>query len=199
MLEPFLEGQTMDAALAANRIFIVDLEILSRLKLDGNKKVGHFKIGKMCIWHVKGTKWKQDIYYSQIWCICLSFTAGAFLWDDPNREQWTKITLIKVGQRNDHDFLESSVSLMHHCLSNNDLDYFKGMLLSFGHGIPFAVWWAMFITSLFGGGCRYLKWDKFSRPEQHISVVFCKLTDARCTCKFVIVSVEFCTRTRIRS
>ena len=40
MLEPFLEGQTMDAALAANRIFIVDLEILSRLKLDENKKVG---------------------------------------------------------------------------------------------------------------------------------------------------------------
>lgn len=41
MLEPFLEGQTMDTALAANRIFIVDLEILSRLKLDENKKVGH--------------------------------------------------------------------------------------------------------------------------------------------------------------
>lgn len=37
----------MDAALAANRIFIVDLEILSRLKLDKNKKVGKFKIGKM--------------------------------------------------------------------------------------------------------------------------------------------------------
>ena len=46
MLEPFLEGQTMDAALAANRIFIVDLEILSRLKLDENKKVGNFKIAK---------------------------------------------------------------------------------------------------------------------------------------------------------
>lgn len=45
MLEPFLEGQTMDAALAAKRIFIVDLEILSRLKLDENKKVG--KIGKI--------------------------------------------------------------------------------------------------------------------------------------------------------
>lgn len=30
----------MDAALAAKRIFIVDLEILSRLKLDENKKVG---------------------------------------------------------------------------------------------------------------------------------------------------------------
>jgi len=56
MLEPFLEGQTMEAALAANRIFIVDLEILSRLKLDGNKKVGHFKIGKMCTCHVKGTQ-----------------------------------------------------------------------------------------------------------------------------------------------
>lgn len=40
MLEPFLEGQAMDAALAAKRIFIVDLEILSRLKLDENKKVG---------------------------------------------------------------------------------------------------------------------------------------------------------------
>ena len=47
MLEPFLEGQTMDAALAANRIFIVDLEILSRLKLDENQKVGNFKIGKI--------------------------------------------------------------------------------------------------------------------------------------------------------
>ena len=46
MLEPFLEGQTMDAALAANRIFIVDLEILSRLKLDENKKVGNLKTGK---------------------------------------------------------------------------------------------------------------------------------------------------------
>lgn len=43
MLEPFLEGQTMDAALAAKRIFIVDLEILSRLKLDENKKVGNLK------------------------------------------------------------------------------------------------------------------------------------------------------------
>ena len=47
MLEPFFEGQTMDAALAANRIFIVDLEILSRLKLDENKKVGNFKMGKI--------------------------------------------------------------------------------------------------------------------------------------------------------
>lgn len=45
MLEPFLEGQTMDAALAAKRIFIVDLEILSHLKLDENKKVGNLKTG----------------------------------------------------------------------------------------------------------------------------------------------------------
>ena len=41
MLEPFLEGQTLDEALAAKRIFIVDLEILSRLKLDETRKVGN--------------------------------------------------------------------------------------------------------------------------------------------------------------
>ena len=40
MLEPFLEGQTLDEALAAKRIFIVDLGILSRLKLDEPRKVG---------------------------------------------------------------------------------------------------------------------------------------------------------------
>jgi len=56
MLEPFLEGQTMDAALAANRIFIVDLEILSRLKLDENKKVGKFKIEKMRMCQSRGTQ-----------------------------------------------------------------------------------------------------------------------------------------------
>ena len=40
MLEPFLEGQTLDEALAAKRIFVVDLGILSRLKLDEPRKVG---------------------------------------------------------------------------------------------------------------------------------------------------------------
>lgn len=40
MVEPLLEGQTLDNALAARRIFIVDLEILSRLKLDEARKVG---------------------------------------------------------------------------------------------------------------------------------------------------------------
>ncbi|KAL9962848.1 hypothetical protein ACROYT_G031994 [Oculina patagonica] len=39
MVEPLLEGQTLDDALAARRIFIVDLEILSRLKLDDDRKV----------------------------------------------------------------------------------------------------------------------------------------------------------------
>lgn len=39
MLEPLLEGQTLDEVLAAKRIFIVDLEILSRLKLDEPRKV----------------------------------------------------------------------------------------------------------------------------------------------------------------
>ena len=49
MLEPFLEGQTLEDALTAKRIFIVDLEILSRLKLDEPRKVStvsngdHFK------------------------------------------------------------------------------------------------------------------------------------------------------------
>lgn len=41
MVEPFLEGQTLDVALAAKRIFIVDLEILGRLKLDETRKVGY--------------------------------------------------------------------------------------------------------------------------------------------------------------
>ena len=40
MVEPLLEGHTLDNALAAKRIFIVDLEILSRLKLDEPRKVG---------------------------------------------------------------------------------------------------------------------------------------------------------------
>ena len=39
MLEPFLEGQTLEDALTAKRVFIVDLEILSRLKLDEPRKV----------------------------------------------------------------------------------------------------------------------------------------------------------------
>lgn len=39
MLEPFLEGQTLEMALEANRIFIVDLEILARLELDESRKV----------------------------------------------------------------------------------------------------------------------------------------------------------------
>ena len=42
MLEPFLEGQTLRMALEANRIFIVDLEILARLELDESRKVGDF-------------------------------------------------------------------------------------------------------------------------------------------------------------
>lgn len=41
MLEPFLEGQSLDDALAAKKIFIVDLEILSRLKLDEARQVGY--------------------------------------------------------------------------------------------------------------------------------------------------------------
>ena len=69
MLEPFLEGQTMDAALAANRIFIVDLEILSRLKLDENKKVGNFKMGKIWMSQSRGTQRKHSTYYRQIWYI----------------------------------------------------------------------------------------------------------------------------------
>ncbi|XP_044181127.1 polyunsaturated fatty acid lipoxygenase ALOX15B-like isoform X3 [Acropora millepora] len=39
MLEPFLEGQTLEEALTARRIFIVNLEILSRLNLDEPRKV----------------------------------------------------------------------------------------------------------------------------------------------------------------
>ena len=39
MLEPFLEGQTLEEVLAAKRIFIVDLKILSRLNLDEPRKV----------------------------------------------------------------------------------------------------------------------------------------------------------------
>ena len=39
MLEPFLEGQTLEEALTASRIFIVNLEILSRLNLDEPRKV----------------------------------------------------------------------------------------------------------------------------------------------------------------
>ena len=41
MLEPFLEGQTLEMALEANRIFIVDLEILARLELDESRKVSY--------------------------------------------------------------------------------------------------------------------------------------------------------------
>ena len=41
MLEPFLEGRTLDEALETKMIFIVNLEILSRLKLDETRKVGH--------------------------------------------------------------------------------------------------------------------------------------------------------------
>ena len=43
MLEPFLEGRTLDEALESKMIFIVNLEILSRLKLDETRKVGHLK------------------------------------------------------------------------------------------------------------------------------------------------------------
>ena len=39
MLEPFFEGQTLEMALEANRIFIVALEILARLELDESRKV----------------------------------------------------------------------------------------------------------------------------------------------------------------
>lgn len=39
MLEPFLEGRTLDEALESKMIFIVNLEILSRLKLDETRKV----------------------------------------------------------------------------------------------------------------------------------------------------------------
>ena len=39
MLEPFLEGQTLEEALTARKIFIVNLEILSRLNLDEPRKV----------------------------------------------------------------------------------------------------------------------------------------------------------------
>ena len=50
MSEPFLEGQAMDAALAANRIFIVDFEILSRLKLErlDNSKFYHYSHMQYC-------------------------------------------------------------------------------------------------------------------------------------------------------
>ena len=43
MLEPFLEGRTLDEALESKMIFIVNLGILSRLKLDETRKVGHLK------------------------------------------------------------------------------------------------------------------------------------------------------------
>ena len=43
MLEPFLEGRTLDEALESKMIFIVNLEILSRLKIDETRKVGHLK------------------------------------------------------------------------------------------------------------------------------------------------------------
>ena len=43
MLEPFLEGRTLDEALESKMIFIVNLEILSRLKLVETRKVGHLK------------------------------------------------------------------------------------------------------------------------------------------------------------
>ena len=39
MLEPFFEGQTLEMALEANRIFIVALEILAWLELDESRKV----------------------------------------------------------------------------------------------------------------------------------------------------------------
>ena len=39
MLEPFFEGQTLEMALEANRIFILALEILARLELDESRKV----------------------------------------------------------------------------------------------------------------------------------------------------------------
>ena len=128
MLEPFLEGQTMDAALAANRIFIVDLEILSRLKLDENKKVGNFKIGKIWMSQSRGTQRKHSNYYRQI-----SFKTIIFVCFFGEVHFFGIIQI----RNNDQDNWDSWVSLMHRFSWPAPADFFKLMFLSFGYGIPF--------------------------------------------------------------